>query len=272
MARYSTASFILEGMKRSSRCHTGFTLIELLVVIAIIAILAALLLPALAKAKAKAYTINCASNMKNWGAALNMYMGDNNDCITYFAERFAGQATDPYVFELLAPYIAKQTTAQALSTVQKAEIRKCPAGSYGPEPFGNTPATEWNCWIGVPFGGYGNPLTGPFYYAYNTSGAFDPPLKASRIKKPNDALMFTDTTGFYVYSPVQLPFTDDSDGDGVGDSGASYKPYSHGRPTVHNRGANVTLLDGHVERVPFKKLWEVKAGGIPVHSYWYLED
>jgi prepilin-type N-terminal cleavage/methylation domain-containing protein/prepilin-type processing-associated H-X9-DG protein len=258
-------------MRTQPGSRRGFTLIELLVVIAIIAILAALLLPALARAKARAYTINCASNMKNWGAALNMYMGDNNDCITYFAEKFAGQATDPYVFELLAPYVARQTTSQAQSTVQKAEIRKCPAGSYGPEPFGNTPLSEWNCWIGVSFGGYGTPLTGPFYYAYS-GGTFDPPLKASRIRKADDALMFMDTTGFYVYPPVLRPFTADSDGDGVGDTDGSYAPYSHGRPTVHNKGANVTLLDGHVERVPFKKLWEIKAGGVPVHSYWYLDD
>ncbi len=104
----------------------GFTLIELLVVIAIIAILAALLLPALAQAKAKAQATQCLSNARQIGLATALYVGDHNDAYPCgVIVKNDATWSDPSAWHmLLLPFVAGNTNTGS-------KIFACPADTEG---------------------------------------------------------------------------------------------------------------------------------------------
>jgi len=187
---------IVPRSRRATRGN-GFTLIELLVVIAIIAILAALLLPALARAKAKAQQTNCISNLKQTGLALQMFMDDNGDYMPpgagtvyglYFGQRPGYRDATRYKYELIY-YLSTYLALPAPSTAPETNVAKvffCPAfDHYQPPVSPPEPMAERTCYgvYSPDHSALTNVAFHPFGYPPGEAGTpMEPPHKLTEIQ------------------------------------------------------------------------------------------
>jgi len=175
------------GGSGSRRWVQAFTLIELLVVIAIIAILAALLLPALASAKATAKRIGCTNNQRQLGLAWEIYTGDFNGNMPLndweLSGNIARSASNSWVTGNAVVDIdpATITSGSLFRYVKNPEVYKCPAdhGFIQDTKIPKYRSFSLSCYMGGPV-------------ADTTDWGFQPLHKITQIQNPSKTLTFLD--------------------------------------------------------------------------------
>lgn len=264
------------GTARSAApSSSGFTLIELLVVIAIISILAAMLLPALAKAKSKAQSIRCLNNDRQIGLAMLMYAHDNSDYFPPLATgAFPPSATDLWYFQLLSNggYITSDTVSN--------NVWRCPSVQDSDLISG--------LFYGIKLEGYG-PLEGnPGGFAGNAAGILRFAVvggqrmgsrKVTSLRRGSELWLFGDvglpkslgdqsinrfpTSGYSTEFTTRQPVPGLLPNQGWVTAPAPNKQAA----CRHSRRANYVLCDGHCESTKWEDLVTDTHDVFAVYSY-----
>jgi len=262
--------------------RNAFTLVELLVVISIIALLLSILMPALSKVREQARTVICQSRKSQWGQYLYLYAHDNDDAITYVADK----DLKSFWYDTLGRYITEKKTnigsvqdatdaslkAAFLDSNYYLKARECPSMTINNPVYIGTNADSEAYWRAPP--------CAPFIWEVNVTwpapGGPNPPIKLSSLQTPGLTFGFIDVVSYFFFSPFQpyFRFVADYDHDDMDDSifkvanNPIYLSYNGARPRMHSDGTTLWMFDGHTEYIKFRKFWEPDKNGIPMHPFW----
>jgi prepilin-type N-terminal cleavage/methylation domain-containing protein len=194
-------------VKHHAGHDTGFTLVELLVVVAIIALLAALLLPALSRAKASVKRTACTQNLRQIGLGIHLYAGDNNDTLPA-APNVTGttiQTNDCGVFykRLMKSYVGLQGASSP-----QDKVFACPADTffydgfpgliYKAKSLHDQLDSDFSSYAFSGGNGYTNVPPPPFLNETSWPGIFG--RKLASIKEPARTALLAEYSAIYPYS------------------------------------------------------------------------